>query len=167
MKRETLEELTDCAPATRAVFPFQGNILPLIQDGVADLDLCEGAPEGVKVHFERSRKLFVRGYFDYELFTVAGEYSVISVEMALRERLALKLTDKIEWLYRRACLEHLIGKAVKEKLVVDPERRCDLEAIREFRNHVLHGKETMLVAPGMVPPVIQKVAQVINYVWRQ
>jgi hypothetical protein len=166
VKIETLEELNACPPGTRAVFPFQGDILPLIQQGVAELDLCDAAPGGVRAHYERCRKLFVRGYFDYELFTVAGEYSVISVEMVLRERLELKLPDKIPWLYKRACL-HLIGKAVKEKLVVDPERRYDLEVIRKFRNEVLHGKETMLVTPGMVQPVIRMVAAVISHVWRQ
>jgi hypothetical protein len=126
--------LAACDSATRAVFPFQGDILPLIQQMVAGLDLCDTAPEGVKVHYERSRKLFVRGYFDFEMFTVAGEYAVITVEMALRERLALKLPDQIQWLYEKACLHNLIEKAVKVKLVDDPARRQELDDVKEFRN---------------------------------
>jgi hypothetical protein len=166
VKIETLEEQTGCDPATRAVFTFQGDILPLVQQVVAGLDLCDAAPEGVKVHYERSRKLFVRGYFDFEMFTVAGEYAVITVEMALRERLALRLPEEIQWLYHKASLHNLIDKAAKVKMVDDPERRQELDDILKFRNYVLHGKETMLVTPAMVQPLIRKVARLVDYVWR-
>jgi hypothetical protein len=167
VKLETLEELVACDPATRAVFPFQGDILPLIQQGVADLDLCDAVPEAVKRHYERSRKLFIRGFFDYELFTVAGEYAVITVEMALRERLALMLPEEVQWLYERASLHNLIEKAVKAKLVNNPAARQEFDNILNFRNHVLHGKETMLVTPDAVRPILQKVARLVDYVWRE
>jgi hypothetical protein len=166
VKIETLEELTACDPTTRSVFPFQGDILPLIQQAVSGLDLCDAAPEGVKVHYERSRKLFVQGYLDYEMFTVAGEYAVIAVEMALRERLALMLPEEVQWLYGKASLHNLIEKAVKVKLVGHPAERQELDDILNFRNYVLHGKETMLVTPGAVRPILQNVARLIDYVWR-
>jgi hypothetical protein len=166
VKIETLEELTACDPATRAVFPFQGDILPLIQQMVAGLDLCDAVPEGVTAHYERSRKLFVRGYFDYELFTMAGEYALITAEMALRERLVEKIPEMKDWLYGQAALANLMDKAQKEGLIDDTDRELDLAPIRRLRNHVLHGKESMTITPAMAQPVIRAVSELINHLWR-
>jgi hypothetical protein len=56
------------------------------QEMVSHIDLHADVPDGVIASFERVRKVFSFGIFEYEMFTVARDQAVLLLEQALRER---------------------------------------------------------------------------------
>jgi hypothetical protein len=56
------------------------------QEEVSDIDLHADVPANLVAAFERVRKIYSYGLFEYELFTVARDQAVLLLEHALRER---------------------------------------------------------------------------------
>jgi hypothetical protein len=112
---KTLEQLTTLDAATLG--PYVGNaaFVQFLQEQVAGLELVAGVPEDVRKRFERCRKLFVYGLFDYEFFTVAADYAHLTQEAALRERIREKDPDRGLWLdSNNAKLTSLVDIAISE-----------------------------------------------------
>ena len=58
----------------------------VVQEHVSRIDLHSDVPEVVADIFERVRKVYCYGLFEYEMFTVAQDQAILLLEQALRER---------------------------------------------------------------------------------
>jgi hypothetical protein len=72
-----------------------------VQRMVSDIELANSAPEPVREYFDYARKVFVRGFFAYELFTVSWFVAVLAQEFALGERFIAHFDGRLTFRHRR------------------------------------------------------------------
>lgn len=102
-------------------------------------------PEGVAALLERSRRMFVDGYYTYENFMDAATRSIQAVEAALR--ICFAAGEKVQF-------AKLIDRARNEGLV--DERTHDiLHTGRKLRNGQVHATAQYLWAPAMAAAAIR------------
>lgn len=102
----------------------------ILQQTIADLDLDETVPEGLRASYERVRKLFVYGVLDYEFYTVAGEQARLILEQALRERFLIEHASGAPFVDRDGTVQ-----------VVTAATFDDLhEQVRRLNNERLNGR---------------------------
>ncbi len=82
---ERVMHMADINPATGLVEPITSPLVS-IQRMVADCDLALAVPAHVRAQFDACRKTYMRGCFDYELFTVAEKHALLTLEAALGAR---------------------------------------------------------------------------------
>jgi hypothetical protein len=172
------EELT--APQVR------DDALLELQRRVADLDLPESVPEEVRTQFERSRKLYVRAYFDDALFSLAAQVAILTIEMALRVRLLQACPARLEELAqekKKVTLDRMISVAIEEGVLTEaeaereslrlPDRDSDpnkpewfRSPVVNLRNIVAHGTELFDLGPNFSRAALEMAADVIGLLWR-
>lgn len=62
---------------------------------IASAQLVAAVPEAVRDTFERARRIHLQGVLDYDLFTVARDYSTLVLEAALRTRFVTYYADGV------------------------------------------------------------------------
>jgi acid phosphatase family membrane protein YuiD len=97
-------------------------------------------PSDVAEMLNLSRKLFIHGYFIYELFTVAVVWSLLALEAAFKVRMGAGAA--------RRGLTSLIREA-KDQGLVSGENARRLEAGAQFRNVMVHPEKHAVLTPGM------------------
>ena len=103
-------------------------------------------PSGPAELLSTSRDLYTFGYYAYSLFAVAGTWSILAVEAALKLRLDAG---------RSATFKGLVERAEAAGLV-PPQGWADgrLDAGRQLRNRTVHGESQQLWTPAMAESVI-------------
>jgi hypothetical protein len=156
---------------------------------VAVLELPAGAPEGVWTQFDRSRRLYVYAHSDRGLFSVAAQVAILTIEMALRERLkqacparlkelAEAKQDKLPMMIDAAIEEGVItgAEADRHSLKVPDPTEDDFDhppfvpsrgsPIVRLRNIVGHGTELFDLGPNFSRGALETAADVIGLLWR-
>jgi hypothetical protein len=103
-------------------------------------------PSGPAELLSTSRDLFALGYYAYSLFAVAGTWSILAVEAALKLRLNAK---------RNSSFKGLVVWAEAAGLL--PPQGWDngrLAAGRQLRNRTVHGESQQLWTPAMAESVV-------------
>jgi hypothetical protein len=163
---EPYEESVPYDLRTRLTVPVAPEQMPaVLRQAIAEAVLRDNVNTDVRAHFERSRRLFLHARFDYDFFTVAGEHALLTVEMALRERLKERLPARARWFDERGTLGRMAEEAIRLGLVTD-EHEDHLSPIRELRNIVAHAKHTITITPPVAVDLIRGVAAIINHLWR-
>lgn len=104
----------------------------------------------VRVHFETARNLYLYAWFVYRFYPVAEQQALISLEFALRERLALSYPDK----YGSATtwvppLKKMLETARKDGLISNAGMRAtERSAFRRARNRVSDEADRRLLESG-------------------
>jgi len=131
-------------------------LVPSLQDldnTVSVIILNNDVPDQVKEVFEIAKKLFVFGYFKYQLFTVSAHYGFLAVEAAIGSKYTVKYgPNKIGF-------DERIKRLAKDG-ILPPEKQEIYEACRRLRNALSHLTEEKMVTPGSVP--LQRTADLIN-----
>jgi hypothetical protein len=103
-------------------------------------------PPGPAELLSTSRDLFALGYYAYSLFAVAGTWSILAIEAALKLRLDVPRMSSFRSLVRKAELAGLLPPHGW-----DHER---LDAGRQLRNRTVHGESQQLWTPAMAESVV-------------
>ncbi|MCV0367484.1 MAG: hypothetical protein K5798_09530 [Nitrosopumilus sp.] len=85
LKNDTIlsaEEITKPNPQVKAF----GLELESIQKSIADIQLIPKVPDDIRRVFNKVKKLFMYGYFEYEFFTIAEHYAYLALEAAIKTR---------------------------------------------------------------------------------
>ncbi|TFV57419.1 hypothetical protein E4P41_14395 [Geodermatophilus sp. DF01-2] len=106
-------------------------------------------PPGVADLLSTARALITLAWFHYESMVVAGMWSLLAVEAALRVRL-----DSEQQLVK------LIGRAQQEGLITD-KWATQLQAARHLRNDLAHARQQDAWTLGMAAPVLATAHEVI------
>lgn len=103
-------------------------------------------PSGPAELLSTSRDLYVLGYYAYSLFAVAGTWSILAVEAALKLKLNAGRSSNFRKLVERAEADGL----------VPPQgwNNGRLDAGRQLRNRTVHGESQQLWTPAMAESVI-------------
>lgn len=97
-------------------------------DAIASYELAASVPEGVAIHFETAKNLYLYAWFVFRFYPVAEQQALASLEFALRER----LVDFVEEQKKR----HPKGRAPSLAVLLSHARSKDL-----IRNEALTGRE--------------------------
>jgi hypothetical protein len=103
-------------------------------------------PSGPAELLKTSRDAYTLGYYAYSLFAVAGTWSILAVEAALKLRLDATRNSNFKSLVKRAEAAGLVPPEGWEN-----ER---LDAGRQLRNRTVHGESQQLWTPAMAESVI-------------
>ena len=158
-------------PATGAFRPAKASDL---HDAVSAFSLNAGVPEHVAQHFETAKNVYLYSWFIYRFQPVAELQSLVSLEYALRERLAHEINSgKIEQRMLWGLLKYAIENSLIKKegfkrwvKVNDPE--WDLlaaleEALPQIRNEYAHGSYTLApTALGIIELVYEMINQLFS-----
>ena len=68
--------------------------LELLQTSIAHIQLIPQVPKDIKTTFERVKKLYIYGYFEYNFFTLAQHYAYFALESAIKHRYIQSLNGK-------------------------------------------------------------------------
>lgn len=104
-----------------------------------------GTPSGIAGLLSTCRAAFELAWFHYELLVVAGTWSLLAVEAALRDR--LEAGDKATF---QKLLQHAEANGLLNADEVDR-----LDAGRELRNRLVHAREQQAWTLGMAAPIIE------------
>ena len=115
-------------------------------------------PPGVADLLRTARALFALAWFHYESFVVAGMWSLLAVEAALRIRLAGEEAEPPKG--REPPLVQLVHRAQREGLITD-EWADRLDAARRMRNGLAHAQEQEAWTIGMAAPILAAAHEVI------
>lgn len=63
-------------------------------EDVAQFELLASVPVDIRIHFETAKNLYLYAWFVYRFYPVAEQQALITLEFALRERLALSYPEK-------------------------------------------------------------------------
>jgi hypothetical protein len=123
------------------------NFLGLLVRRAGSWPTTETTPDGPASLLRTSRESFCFGYYAYSLLAVAGTWSVLAVEAALRLKLGADRRDNFKDLTRQA-----------ERSGLLPSPGWDngrLDAGRELRNRTVHGETQQLWTPAMAEEVLR------------
>lgn len=115
-------------------------------------------PPGVADLLNTARALVTLAWFHYESLVVAGMWSVLAVEAALRVRLASEQAQPHKG--REPPFIQLIHRAQREGLITD-EWAERLDAVRRMRNGLAHAQEQQAWTVGMAAPILAAAHEVI------
>jgi len=62
------------------------NLIEDQYEAIAEFKLNDAVPEGVAIHFETAKNLYLYAWFVYRFYSVAEHYVLATLEFALRER---------------------------------------------------------------------------------
>ena len=68
--------------------------LELLQKNISHIQLIPKVPKPVKTTFERVKKLYIYGYFEYSFFTITEHYAFLALESAIKLRYIQSLNGK-------------------------------------------------------------------------
>lgn len=106
--------------------------------------ITESTPGGVAGLLGTTRATFALAWFHYELLVVSVTWSLLAVEAALRDRLAVD---------EKPPLKSLLNLAA-ERVLLSSQDIDRLDAGRELRNHLAHAKDQQAWTVGMAAPVV-------------
>ena len=85
---------------------------------VSRFELAVSVPLDIRVHFETAKNLYLYAWFVYRFYPVAEQHALVTLEFALRERLAPLFPEQCGPLAKKhRGLSALFSKARKEKLI--------------------------------------------------
>lgn len=103
---------------------------------VSRFELTLAVPLDIRVHFETARNLYLYAWFVYRFYPVAEQQALVTLEFALRERLAPLFPDQFGPSAKRSpSLRTLIEKARKEKLITNADLRANERLARDRAHH--------------------------------
>jgi hypothetical protein len=124
---------------------------------MAEITLPDNIPESVRAQFDKARNVFIYGWFDYELLSVANGFAYSALELALR----IKIAGRESELGRSPGLRKLLSISVKQGWLTDERLRhvsdrpiadgfCASlpELTSNLRNEFAHGSYYVF-SPGM------------------
>lgn len=120
-----------------------------LKDQASSWPTSASTPGGVADLLRISRKMFVHGFFVYELITVSAMWSFLAVEAALKLRLDSRATFA-PLIKRGRELGHISEKTADR-----------VDAGRELRNELSHPTEQIVWTLGMAAPVIAASHQLV------
>ncbi len=118
---------------------------------VAQFELLPTVPADIRIHFETAKNLCLYAWFVYRFFPVAEQQALITLEFALRERLALRYPDKFgsasKWV---PSLTKMLETARKDGLISNAGLRAtERWALRRARDRVLNDATRRLIENGV------------------
>ena len=122
-----------------------------LRDGTERWARTSATPPEISQLLQTSRNLFAHSYYEYEFLVVAGVWSLLAVEAALRRRLQASGTPN---------LQTLIKRAVGESLLI-PEWGERLHAGRKLRNRLAHEHGHEIWSFGMSAQVVEASHEVV------
>lgn len=105
-------------------------------------------PESVGGMLSTARSLFIHSYFEYEFLVVATAWSLLAVEVALRDVLELERGPGSPGLGK------MIGKAQGRGWFTHAEAEA-VSAGKELRDRLVHGTGVVRYTPGMTEPMLR------------
>lgn len=124
---------------------------------VSVLQLHLGVPDEIRSYFESVKTLCLYAFLYYPFYSVAQCYSVMAVEIALRQRLPKSQGADYRGLGR------LLKEAVAQGVVSETD--FPLNSLRKIRNDFVHAKAHWIVSPGMALQIVRVSADLINALW--
>lgn len=115
-------------------------------------------PTGVAGLLSTTRAVFALARFHYELLVVAGMWSLLAVEAALRVRLESEQSEPRKG--REPPFIQLVRRAHQEGLITD-EWEERLDAARQMRNGLAHAQEQQTWSVGMAAPILAAAHELI------
>ena len=93
LKKDPILPFSEITKSASQIELFSHN-LESLQESIAHIQLIPKVPKEIKTIFKRAKKLFVLGYFEYELFTVSEHYAYLALETAIKTRYITSLCGK-------------------------------------------------------------------------
>lgn len=117
---------------------------------VSQFELLPTVPPDIRIHFETAKNLYLYAWFVYRFYPVAEQQALITLEFALRERLALSYPDKYgpasEWI---PPLTKMLKTAHKDGLISNAGMRAtERWALQSARNRVSDEATQRLIETG-------------------
>ena len=117
---------------------------------VAQFELLPTVPADIRIHFETAKNLYLYAWFVYRFYPVAEQQALITLEFALRERLALTYSDKYgqtsKWI---PSLTKMLATAREDGLISNAGMRAtDRWALRRARDRVSNEATRRLIESG-------------------
>lgn len=117
---------------------------------VEQFDLLPAVPTDIRIHFETAKNLYLYAWFVYRFYPVAEQQALISLEFALRERLALSYPEKYgpksKWV---PSLTKMLETARKDGLISNAGMRATKRwALRRARDRVSNEVTLRLIESG-------------------
>jgi hypothetical protein len=132
-----------------------GQPLPMTYDVLASVTTqwptTTATPVGIAGLLTTARAAFALAWFQYELLVVAGAWSLLAVEAALRERVDANDHRPFKALLAQAGRDGLFSAAQLDRL----------DAGRQLRNQLLHPREQQAWTLGMAAPIVEASHEVI------
>lgn len=108
----------------------------------------DSVPESVADMLSTARSLFIHSYFEYEFLVVATTWSLLALEVALRDVLELDRGPGSPGLGK------MIGKAQGRGWFTPAEAEA-VSAGKELRDRLIHGTGIVRYTPGMAEPMLR------------
>ena len=131
------------------------------QASAVDVPIGPQVPDGVARAIERLKKLHLLGVVDYEMFTVAHGQALLTLEMALRER----VEDAPGHAHRHRGMADLLGCARREGWLRGQRNRVVEAALRKLRNLSAHPRHYQVLSPVDSARSIWDVGEIVNHLW--
>lgn len=117
---------------------------------VSQFELLHSVPPDIRIHFETAKNLYLYAWFVYRFYPVAEQQALITLEFALRERLALSYPDKYgpasEWI---PPLTKMLETARKDGLISNTGMRAtERWALQRARSRVSNEATRRLIESG-------------------
>ncbi len=118
---------------------------------VAQFELMTTVPADIRIHFETAKNLYLYAWFVYRFYPVAEQQALITLEFALRERLALSYPAKYgpasTWV---PSLTKMLETARKDGLISNAGMRAtERWALRRARDRVSNEATRRLMEKGV------------------
>lgn len=128
-----------------------------LHEAVKAVVLDDNIPKEVGEVFAMARQLYVLGYFNYRIFTVASHYGFLAIEAAL--------VNKYKAAYGKAGpdLYRMIKKLTKDKVISEKQGET-YQACRRLRNELSHLTKTKVTAPNVL--FFHRAAELINNLYK-
>lgn len=117
---------------------------------VAQFELLPTVPADIRIHYETAKNLYLYAWFVYRFYPVAEQQALITLEFAMRERLALSYPDKYglasKWV---PSLTKMLETARKDGLISNAGMRASERwALRRARDRVSDEATRRLIESG-------------------
>lgn len=138
------EQVTAEVPLDERALGFQTARYEILMAAAGRWPAPEGAPDNVGEMLRISRALFAHGAFVWEFFAVASAWSIIAVELALRDVMEAGASVPFSKLIDRAETDGQL-----------PAREAEvLRAGAGLRNRWFHGEGPLAITPGMAENIV-------------
>ena len=104
------------------------------RNGIAELELHDGVPEEIRIHFETTKNIYLYSWFVYRFFPVSQHYSLVTLEFALRNRFEAEIIASGDKKRNHGpglekLLRHAIGSGhLRNESFLDWRRRTEMRA---------------------------------------
>jgi hypothetical protein len=103
---------------------------------IAKIELAQHVPERIRNEFDKARNAFLYSWFSYELATLAEYQALVTLEMAIRER----LIEHDPGISLPRGLDKL-RLAAKDRELLNEGNLALIDRLRWQRNEIVHGSD--------------------------